>query len=383
LHLRILFISQRFRPLIGGAESVLWELAREFVRQEHEVTVVTARWERQWPHEERAEGVEIIRLPFQRIRFWGTWRFIGSLRRWLLKQGGAFDIWYVSMLKHCAWAAIGASWRCRVPVVLRPEGSGPTGDVAWGERALGGKLIRRRCRRARALVAIGPHVRDELERAGFAKHLIRDIPNGVPVPPLADTIDRKAWRQRLGFSAASPLAVFIGRISPEKGLGDLIAAWKQVQPHMPSAQLAIVGNGPQEEDLRSMSRDLPGIVWAGASTQPERYLRAADLFVLPSYEEGISIALLEAMAAAVPIVATDIPGNRVLIESGRHGLLVHPKRPDQLAKSMLLQLQATTIAEGMGRAARQRVEEEFSITLTVRRHLELFQSLPRKDHPER
>jgi glycosyltransferase involved in cell wall biosynthesis len=376
--LRILLVTQRFRPLIGGAESVLWELARELVRQAHDVAVVTARWEANWPTEERVESVQIIRLPFKQVRLWGTWRFMGTLRHWLLGLGCTFDVWYVSMLKHCAWAAVGASWRCRVPVVLRPEGSGPTGDIAWSEKALGGKLIRRRCRNAGAFVAIGSHIRDDLERAGFAKHRIHDIPNGVPIPQLDDEIDRKAWRQRLGLNVSAPLAVFVGRISPEKGLVDLIAAWRQVHDELPNAQLVIVGSGPQEEHLRNMSRDQPGIRWAGATTQPQRYLRAADLFVLPSHEEGISIALLEAMAAALPVVATDIPGNRALIESGRHGLLVTVNRPDLLARAILLQIQARTIAEGMARTARARVQDEFSITQMAQRHHELFQSLQDK-----
>jgi glycosyltransferase involved in cell wall biosynthesis len=262
--------------------------------------------------------------------------------------------------------------------VLRPEGSGPTGDIAWAEHAIGGKLIRRRCKSASAFVTIGPHIRAELERAQFAKGRIHDIPNGVPVPALDDEIDRKAWRQRLGLKAASPLAVFIGRLSPEKGLVDLIAAWKRVQAEIPDAQLAIVGSGPQERELRDTAGDQLGILWAGATTQPQRYLRAADLFVLPSHEEGMSIALLEAMAAAVPIVATDIPGNRALIESGRHGLLVTANRSDLLAKSMLLQLQAKSIAGGMARAAHARVQEEFSITQMAQRHAELFQTLVAK-----
>jgi glycosyltransferase involved in cell wall biosynthesis len=375
---RILLVTQRFRPLIGGAESVLGELARELVRQGHEVTVLTARWESNWPAAERVDDVEIVRIPFRQIRFWGTWRFMRALKRWLIEHGRQFDVWYVSMLKHCAWVAVSSSGRCRVPVVLRPEGSGPTGDVAWQEHALGGKLIRGRCRRAAALVANSSHVRAELEQAGMPPGRIRDIPNGVPVPPTLDEIDRGAWRQRLGLKVTAPVAVFTGRLSPEKGLTDLIGAWKRVQAALPDAQLVIVGSGPQEHELRELAAEKPNIIWAGATQQPQRYLNAADLFVLPSHEEGMSISLLEAMATALPIVASDIPGNRGLIESGRHGLLVPPKRPDQLAKSILLQLQAKTLAAGMGRAARQRVEEEFSITLMARRHVELFQSITQK-----
>ncbi len=218
----------------------------------------------------------------------------------------------------------------------------------------------------------------ELERVEIPSQRIRDIPNGVPVPPPQDEIDRGAWRQRLGLKTNVPLAVFVGRLSPEKGLVDLINAWKRVQAELPDAQLVLVGSGPQQDELRGHAAGFPNILWAGATQQPQRYLFAADLFVLPSHEEGMSVSLLEAMAVGLPIVATDIPGNRGLIESGRHGLLVPPNRPDQLARSMLLQMQAKSIAAGMGRAARQRVEDEFSITLMAQRHLELFQSLIKK-----
>jgi glycosyltransferase involved in cell wall biosynthesis len=370
-------VTQRFRPLIGGAESVLGELARELVRLEQEVTVVTARWEPNWTTEERVDDVEIVRLPMPRVRVWGTWRFMQALARWLGKRGRGFDVWYVSMLKHAAWVCVSSGRRRRVPVVLRPEGSGPTGDVAWHEQSLGGKLIRRRCRQATGVVALSSHIREELERAGYPTNRIWSIPNGVPIPDLEEPWERLAWRQRLDIDASGPLAVFVGRLSPEKGLADLIAAWKRVQHVVHDARLAIVGNGPQEPELRQQAAGQPSILWTGPTLEPQRYLRAADLFVLPSHEEGMSIALLEAMACAMPIVASDIPGNRRLIESGCHGLLVPPNRPDLLAQAMLVPLQAKTLAGAMGRAARRRVEEEFSITHMARRHLELFESLVR------
>ncbi len=373
--MRILLVTQRFRPLIGGAESVLGEMARELVRQRHEVTVLTAKWENGWLDEEQVDDVRIVRVPQPTLRFWGTSRFMRLMKQWLLKHGREFNVWYVSMLKHCAWVAIGAGWRLRLPVVLRPEGSGATGDVAWQDRAWFGRLIRRRCRLAAAVVALSSHIREELRLVGFSADRIRDIPNGVRVPELGDDLDRLAWRQRLGLEPTAPHAVFVGRLSPEKGLDVLFKAWRRVTAELPDARLVVVGSGPQEAELRKLASDQPTIIWAGETREPSRFLRAADLFVLPSHEEGMSIALLEAMAHALPIVATDIPGNRQLIESGRHGLLVPSNKPETLARSVLVQLQARTLAAAMGRAARERAEEKYSISLMVRRHVELFESL--------
>lgn len=376
--MKILLVTERFRPLIGGAETVLGELARELARLGEQVTVLTARWETDWAECERVDDVEIVRLSRSRIRSLGTMLFLKSLRQWLVSRGREFDVWYVSMLKHCAWAGVGAALGCGRPIVLRAEGAGPTGDVAWQSGAWGGKWIRRRCRRASAVVALNDRIRQELIGAGIPPQRIHEAPNGVPLPPLEDAADRLIWRHRLGLPTTGPMAVFVGRISPEKGLPDLLEAWRHVTKQVGDARLVVVGDGPQATELRALAADQPNIHWPGPTQQPQRYLRAADVFALPSYEEGVSIALLEAMAAAVPIVATDIPGNQRLIESGRHGLLVPPRRPDLLAKDILVQLRATTIATAMARAARQRVEDEFSITQMARRHVELFQSLVRK-----
>jgi len=116
--------------------------------------------------------------------------------------------------------------------------------------------------------------------------------------------------------------------------------------------------------------DLPG-----ASPDPGPLLRAADLFVLPSHEEGMSIALLEAMALGVPLVASAIPGNRTLVTDGEHGRLAPPGDPEALAAAVLDQWADSDRAAEMAAAARGRVVEGYSIDAVARRHLELFRSL--------
>jgi glycosyltransferase involved in cell wall biosynthesis len=372
---KILIISQRFRPLIGGAETVLGELAAQLVRLGHAVTLLTARWDRAWPAEERVDGVHIVRLPLPRLRMWGTWVYMRALRGWLARQGGAFDVWYVSMLKHSAWIAVGAARDHGVPVVLRTEGGGPTGDAAWQCRALGGKLIRRRCRRALRLVIPSAAMRTELEAAGYAPARVVYIANGVRVPREDEPAERTRWRRRLGLEPDARTAVFVGRISPEKGVADLTAAWPRVAATAADAQLILVGGGPAADELRAATAGDRSILWVGPIQEPQRYLRAADLFVLPSHEEGMSVALLEAMALALPIVASDIPGNRLLVEHGRHGLLVAVGDPERLAGAVLQQWRDPERAAAMAQAARRRVQQEFSIERMAERHLELFESL--------
>jgi glycosyltransferase involved in cell wall biosynthesis len=104
-------------------------------------------------------------------------------------------------------------------------------------------------------------------------------------------------------------------------------------------------------------------------------LRTADLFILPSREEGMSMALLEAMALGTPIVASSIPGNLVLVKHCEHGQLAPADDPPALARAIIKQWDDFDRAVYMGRAARVRAAREFSIETVARRHLSLFQEL--------
>jgi glycosyltransferase involved in cell wall biosynthesis len=377
----VLIVSQRFRPLIGGAEAVLWQFALELVRQQHRVTVVTARYEPTWASSELWDGVHVVRLPLPAIRFYGTFRYLVALDHWLQRSGRKFDVCYVSMLKHSAYACVGARRWCRFPVVLRPEGAGETGDIAWQRRALGGRWIARRCRAADAVVALSPAIHHELEDAGYPADRIADIPNGVPIPPLPSPAERDRFRAELGATAADQLAVYVGRLSPEKGVADLVAAWPQVEAAVPQARLIVVGSGSEETRLRAQAANCRRIVWAGLTDCTYAYLRAADLFVLPSHEEGMSIALLEAMAQGLPVLATDIAGNRRVATADRHAWLVPPRQPESLAAAIVTLLGQSPRAWELGRAAREHVTQHYSITQMVRRHLELFGQLRRGESP--
>jgi glycosyltransferase involved in cell wall biosynthesis len=258
-------------------------------------------------------------------------------------------------------------------VVLRPEGAGATGDVAWQRKGNFGGRIAARCRTADAFVAISRAVRDELTAARYDSSRIHDLPNGVPIP-------ERAWQRRPGWARA-PRAMFVGRLAPEKNLGALIDAWAIVREERPEARLTLVGEGPERADLERRARALglgpgPGeaVELPGASDRVDDLLRTADLFVLPSIEEGMSIALLEAMALGVPVVASSIPGNRRLVADFKHGRLAAPD-PRGLARAILDQWSAFDRAFHMSRAARGRVEREFSIAAVARRHLDLFREL--------
>jgi glycosyltransferase involved in cell wall biosynthesis len=404
--MRLALVTRRYPPLIGGAEKVLSYLAGALAAEGAEVTVLTSRMpgldlavREEVPIETSAAGsvrrdswrgrLTVERLVTSRLRFWGTWLYMRNLARWFARN--PVDLAYVSMLKHDAYVAVEAGRRLGFPVVLRPEGAGATGDIAWQSWGRFGRKIGRRCRDASAFVAISRAIEAELKdawltgtmsasRTGAASHHPHDeprivsIPNGVPVPAAP-------WQRRPDWRAA-PRAAFVGRLAPEKGLDTLIDAWPAVRAAHPDARLTLIGEGPERPALEARARALglplgPGqaVELPGVAADPTAALRDADLFVLPSREEGMSIALLEAMALGIPLVASSIPGNRRIVSDFKHGRLAPPDDPRGLARVIIEQWAKFDRASHMSRAARSRVEQEFSIRSVAGKHLELFSAL--------
>lgn len=154
-----------------------------------------------------------------------------------------------------------------------------------------------------------------------------------------------------------------------------------MRARFPTAQLIIVGEGPDaalENQAPALGLTLghdQAISIPGSVSDSTETLRQADLFVLPSREEGMSIALLEAMALGLPVVASSIPGNLRLIEDLEQGRLIPAGDPAALAEAIIAQWENPDRATRMGLAARHRVEREFSIEAVAKAHLALFREL--------
>ena len=372
--MKLALITRRYPPLIGGAEVMICYLAQALAEAGSDVTVLTSRFAeaRSSPKSEvyQTTGgrLEIIRLHTSGLKFLGTWLYMRNLRKWLRNHPP--DLAYVSMLKHDAFVAIKEGQRLGYPVVLRPEGAGATGDLAWQKWGRFGRKIASRCHQADQVVAISQAIRDELILDQYDPMRLIEIPNGVPVPVVP-------WQPRNGWKN-SPVAVSVGRLSPEKGHADLLAAWPLVLEQIPDARLVLVGDGPERQCLEAIieqNRMADSVILVGSTGDVPHYLLNADLFVLPSREEGMSMALLEAMAFGMPLVATDIPGNRKLVTDTEHGRLCGVEDPRSLAQAIVEQWCDPVRALEMGQAARSLVQHQYSIEAVARLHLAQFEQL--------
>jgi len=213
------------------------------------------------------------------------------------------------------------------------------------------------------------------QREGIPGSKITVIYNGVELSDPTNAIFRKPLHDR----GSSPMKIIcIGRLSPEKGHYILLEALADLKTCVVSNQLILIGEGKQHSALaeRSAQPDLAGRVnILGTRSDIPEQLAKADIFVLPSDWEGVSMALLEAMAAGLPVVATAVGGTPEVVVDGKTGFLVPPHDSGRLADALSRLLLDPDLRQRMGQAGRERAFEQFNILHTVQQTQALYERL--------
>ena len=234
---------------------------------------------------------------------------------------------------------------------------------------------------ADTIVAVSPVVRDYLiETDGVPSEQIQVINNGVDTSRFFAG-EELELRRELGLTPEELLILAVGRLSEEKGIGFLLEALAQLVPRFSGIRLAVVGDGPEREALEERTGSLAlgeHVSFLGMRSDIPALLRAADVFALPSLKEALPIALLEAMASHCCVVASRVGGVPFALEDGRDGLLVDPGDPAQLVASLSEVLEDDLRRKALGEAGRARVELDFTLEGTARRHEALYDELTRR-----
>ena len=203
------------------------------------------------------------------------------------------------------------------------------------------------------------------------------IPNGVDTDRYGHAVDAAEVRARMGIPADGPLVTVVAKLMEQKGHRVLLDALPAVLDRHPGLQVALAGEGPLRDEVASRAAALGAMVHlVGNRTDVTDLLAASDLFVLPSLWEGLPMALLEAMASGLPVIATAVSGSRDVVVPDESGLLVPAGDAGALAAAMAALLADRDRARELGVAARRRVEEHFSARTQARRHAALFHHDP-------
>jgi glycosyltransferase involved in cell wall biosynthesis len=211
------------------------------------------------------------------------------------------------------------------------------------------------------------------------------IGNGIQLDRFNPRAVDMSVREEFDLEPDHKVVGFIGRVVREKGVVELIEAMARVVAHVPDARLLVVGDTLASDGDTAAKRLVHEAIrelgledkvrFAGLRDDIPCLLKAMDVFVLPSWREGMPRSIIEAMAIGLPVVATDIRGCREEVVHDETGLLVAPRRPDRLAEAILALLSNPDLAREMGTRGRQRAVESFDENQVVRRQLVAYEEL--------
>ena len=235
------------------------------------------------------------------------------------------------------------------------------------------------------VIAVGENVAHNY-RPILIKDILDVIPNAVSLAQRISVEGRNAIRNELLVAPDQVFLIAVGRLQLQKGYYDMLTAFAQVQTHHPKAYLGIVGVGGLMEPLKEFARSLgisDHVRFLGARSDVPRLLSAADVFINSSHWEGLSIAMLEAMAAGLPVVATSVGDAEILLQSGA-GVLVQEKEPNTFANALGALIADPLRMQVMGQIAREYVEKSYSPDMWLDKLLACYALVQNNSHsPER
>jgi len=264
-----------------------------------------------------------------------------------------------------------------VPVVITSVHGNYRKDLRF-ERKIANKMLSRITDR---IVAMSESIRaDIIKYDNIDPEKVLVIRNGVDTVMFSPLVNAGDIREELALKDNETVIGFVGRLVPAKGLQHLIGAFEVARAEIGEVKLLIVGTGYLMEQLKALAYEKglsDYIMFLGERTDIQQLLGVIDIFVMPSIAEGLPNALLEAMAAARPVIVTCAGGMGEIIQNGVNGLVVPVGDETSLLAGLRKLVKDRSFAKALGAAARQGIEDKYSIRATARAWEDLYISLLR------
>ena len=347
----------------GGAERIVLSLARLLPPERFRVSVAALDGRGRLGGAFRDAGCTVHDLGAR-----GRWSpgAAGRLRRLIRSTGPAI---VHSHLFRAHLAAARAVRGNRPPVTLATEHQADPRRWALG-------VLRWATRRTTLVTAVSEGVRAHLVAHGFAPQRVRTVLNGIDVEAAGGAAARSP--AELGLPEGAQAVLFAGRLMRQKGLDVLLCAVSRVAADLPSLHLLVAGDGPHRGQLETQSAALGlrgRVHFLGWRDDMPRVMRSACAAVLPSRWEGLSLVLLEAMAAGLPVVATSVEGHAEVLEPDVTGLLVAPDDAGALAGALRRLLSDAALSGRLGAAAGEVVRRRHTAEAMASRYAALYAEL--------
>lgn len=353
----------------GGAEKQVVLLAKGLHELGHDVRVFLLTRDGHRSEELRAAGVPVVVIG-KRFKVDPTALF--RLKKQLIDF--APDVVHTWLFAANSFGRVAAKW-AGVPVIIASERCVDPWKKGWHFQ-----IDRRLQKISQAITTNSSGVQDFYAANGLDPEQFVVIPNGVESveSAVSQAIDREEAFRRLDIPVGRRLIVAVGRLWPQKRVRDLIWAGELLATARGDTTLVIIGDGPQRDELLrhrdSVSSPLH-VRFAGQREDVAELLPHAEQFWIASEYEGQSNAVIEAMLAGVPVIASNIPGNRDLVIDRETGWLFDVGDEADLVRSSLAAFNDPDGSQRIAEQARQRIVDDFSLDAMIRRHVELYERL--------
>jgi L-malate glycosyltransferase len=363
---------------VGGAQKVLLDQARWFQARGYQVTAAFF-YDRDHLHEKWLDE-----FPFPIMKLSSFHKGRRGIQNALSITKGLWQLWklikrenfeVIETFTHDSnTLALPLAWMGGIPVRIATHHGIVAGIRPWREK-LHAWLINHGI--AQCIVAVSAMTRQKLLDEGIQPERIIVIPNGIP-PLQIEGVDKAQVRKEVGVGVNDPFLLAVGRLVPSKAHSILIDAMPAVLKQFPNAKTGICGDGIMHSQLEAQIQALElknSVKLLGHSDYVEKFLASADIFVMPSFWEGLPIALLEAMSAGLPVIATKVEGIDEVVVEGENGLLIPTGDVQALANAIIKLLADPKTCHLMGSASRTRILGSYSVDLMCEQYLRLMRSL--------
>lgn len=374
----VFMLLQSFHPVVGGAERQALQLSRKLVARGIAVRVLTRRLPGLAPAE-TLDGILIRRLPAWGRGRLGTAMFVVSSVLHLLRHARTGAVLHAHL---AASHAVGAAFAGRVlglPVFVKVGGAAGIGEIGAARQGLAGEMKLKAFSLLRPrMIAVNDDLAAELRACGLGHLETHVVPNGVDVDLYRPARPGEKARDRPG-----PVVLTAARLADDKGqvhaLRAFLAAWASFCERHPGARFLIAGDGPEASSWQHVviASGAPNVTLLGARADVPDLMRDADAFVLLSRGEGMSNAVLEAMASGLPILAPRVTGIVGMVEDRVHGRLFDPLDARQ-AEAALDWLAESPAEAGAAGARARLLAEEHSLDRAADRVVALYSSALRE-----
>jgi glycosyltransferase involved in cell wall biosynthesis len=368
----LMFVPQYPYPIVGGLEKQAHELSKALIKQGLCIQIISGKIFRDQPDEENVEGINVVRIPWFRYKLFRFlfWPWYIAYAFWIRRS--RFDVIHIHQHSWVGLYVILLARLLRKPILAKLPNVGDFGIPGMRSRVFG-RLRQRILLSSNAIVAMSTESKRELLELGYSPGRILATPNGIDLQDAGPdcAIDREQDVCRV---------VFVGRLIEQKRLDVLLDAWALVikggAGMLPI--LEIWGKGPLEAALKARVATLgldESVRFVGHVKNVRCKLRSVDIFVLTSSNEGNSNAVLEAMAAGLPVITTPVGGSSMLLGPEAQDFLCPVGDPKLTAKMLQTLIYDEDLRVSLGMVMRRRIEQYFDINCVAQAYVGAYKQL--------